>query len=410
MDEERIINTLKLCDEIYNSVIEEYRRLFGFAEEFVKLMHREERQLPYHMNVIDELHINENAHSRILLKLLQCKNENGEFEFLDSILRYVKDKNRISQFSNIQIKKPTITQEEARIDLWVRDKKTGYSIIFENKVYNAQDRDSQISRYIDKTIEQKFDIKNIFVLYLSSMGKEPDDQSWGKYKEEFKDRYINLSFRDDIIPWLKKFVLPNIRYKDVYLYTAIMQYIDYLEGHFRLRTINKQMNMKLETLIISHFELDKFNDTIDKVEALNEKRKDFDEVIKTMNSLYCNLCNRLFNEWKQKVQELYPEFVYETPWNWNDKVSVRFYLKEKPFIVRINSTNSKLYCQVQFEDGSEVNNTPLMTLNDMLRSSDKECTCIWEYCDYDDYRQVFDIFCKVVERCKGFASPSPEKC
>ena len=152
------------------------------------------------------------------------------------------------------------------------------------------------------------------------MGKEPDDQSWGKYKEEFKDRYINLSFRDDIIPWLKKFVLPNIRYKDVYLYTAIMQYIDYLEGHFRLRTINKQMNMKLETLIISHFELDKFNDTIDKVEALNEKRKDFDEVIKTMNSLYCNLCNRLFNEWKQKVQELYPEFVYETPWNWNDKV------------------------------------------------------------------------------------------
>ena len=139
MDEERIINTLKLCDEIYNSVIEEYRRLFGFAEEFVKLMHREERQLPYHMNVIDELHINENGHSRILLKLLQFKNEKGEYEFLDSLLRYVKDKNRISQFSNIQIKEPTITQEKARIDLWVRDKNTGYSIIFENKVYNAQD-------------------------------------------------------------------------------------------------------------------------------------------------------------------------------------------------------------------------------------------------------------------------------
>ena len=65
---------------------------------------------------------------------------------------------------------------------------------------------------------------------------------------------------------------------------------------------------------------------------------------------------------------------------------------------------------MQLEDGSEVNNTPLMTLNDILRSSDKECTCIWEYCDYDDYRQVFELFCKVVERCKGFASPSPEKC
>ena len=407
MDEERIINTLKLCDEIYNSVIEEYRKLFGFAEEFVKLMHREERQLPYHMNVIDELHINENGHSRILLKLLQFKNEKGEYEFLDSLLRYVKDKNRISQFSNIQIKKPTITQENARIDLWVRDKNTGYSIIFENKVYNAQDQEAQISRYIDKTIEQKFDIKNIFVLYLSSMGKEPDDQSWGEYKEEFKDRYINLSFRDDIITWLKKNVLPNIRYKDVFLYTAIIQYIDYLEGYFNLRTINKQMNMNLESLITSHLELEKFGDTIAQIEALNEKRSNFMEVINAIDSLKNNLRHRVFDEWKQKVQILYPEFVYET--SRNDKVSVRFYLKEKPFIVRINE-DSRLYCQVEFEDESEVKNTPLMTLNDILPSSDKECTCIWKYFGCDDYNQVFELFCKVVERCKGFASPSPEKC
>ena len=407
MDEERIINTLKLCDEIYNSVIEEYRKLFGFAEEFVKLMHREERQLPYHMNVIDELHINENGHSRILLKLLQFKNEKGEYEFLDSLLRYVKDKNRISQFSNIQIKKPTITQEKARIDLWVRDKNTGYSIIFENKVYNAQDQEAQISRYIDKTIEQKFDIKNIFVLYLSSMGKEPDDQSWGEYKEEFKDRYINLSFRDDIITWLKKNVLPNIRYKDVFLYTAIIQYVDYLEGYFNLRTINKQMNMNLESLITSHLELEKFGDTIAQIEALNEKRSNFMELINAIDSLKNNLRHRVFDEWKQKVQILYPEFVYET--SRNDKVSVRFYLKEKPFIVRINE-DSRLYCQVEFEDESEVKNTPLMTLNDILPSSDKECTCIWKYFGCDDYNQVFELFCKVVERCKGFASPSPEKC
>ena len=47
-----------------------------------------------------------------------------------------------------------------------------------------------------------------------------------------------------------------------------------------------------------------------------------------MNTLYCDLRNRVFNEWKQKVQELYPEFVYETLWH--DKASVRFYLKEKP--------------------------------------------------------------------------------
>ena len=31
----------------------------------------EENLLPYHFNVIDELHANENAHSRILQKILQ---------------------------------------------------------------------------------------------------------------------------------------------------------------------------------------------------------------------------------------------------------------------------------------------------------------------------------------------------
>ena len=77
--------------------------------------------------------------------------------------------------------------------------------------------------------------------------------------------------------------------------------------------------------------------------------------------------------------------------------------------VRINE-DSRLYCQVEFEDESEVKNTPLMTLNDILPSSDKECTCIWKYFGCDDYNQVFELFCKVVERCKGFASPSPEKC
>lgn len=95
-------------------------------------------------------------------------------------------------------------------------------------------------------------IKNIFVVYLSQMGQEPDAQTWGDYKQAFADRYVNLSFRDDILPWLKHEVLPNIREKDICLKSAVIQYIDYLEGLFLLKSIYKIMNMNLEkTLVVT---------------------------------------------------------------------------------------------------------------------------------------------------------------
>ena len=273
MDEERFINTLKFYEEIHKSIMEEYKKLLAFAEKFRVLMHKEKLLLPYHMNIIDELHINENGHSRILLKLLQFRNTEGDYDFLESLLRYIKGKTRFSKFSRIQIKSPLITQEEARIDLWVRDREGGYAIIFENKVYNAQDQEAQLSRYIDKTKAETFKISNIFVVYLSSDGQEPDDQSWAGYKEEFKDRYINLSFRKDILAWLKSDVLPNICTKDIYLNTAVIQYIDYLEGLFLLRTINKQMKMNLESFVTSRFELDELNDATAKIKKLQNTKK-----------------------------------------------------------------------------------------------------------------------------------------
>ena len=44
---------------------------------------------PYHINLIDELHANENAHTRILVKLLQYQ-KNGSSFVLDSFLRLIE--------------------------------------------------------------------------------------------------------------------------------------------------------------------------------------------------------------------------------------------------------------------------------------------------------------------------------
>ena len=54
-------------------------------KDFQKVYKREENLLPFHFNVIDELHANENAHTRILQKILQYKYQN-EYPFLLSFL------------------------------------------------------------------------------------------------------------------------------------------------------------------------------------------------------------------------------------------------------------------------------------------------------------------------------------
>lgn len=87
---------------------QELKDLLIFSEEFRKKKEEAEKKLPYHVNIIDELHINENGHSRILTKLLQYKNEKNEYEILQSLLDYTKQKN----FWEIKITNPTITQEK----------------------------------------------------------------------------------------------------------------------------------------------------------------------------------------------------------------------------------------------------------------------------------------------------------
>lgn len=228
--------TEKCCSEIL-------RLTDKFAQKYRELLPK----MPYNINVIDELHINENGHSRILTKLLQFKNPDGKYEILESLLKYIVEEMHCENFRKIKINNPKITQEKCRIDLWIRD--SGYAIIFENKACDATDQEAQIHRYIERTIQENYTEEQIYVIYLPSYEKEPTDQSWGSYKEQFKDRYANISFRNGILYWLKNDVQPNVRQKDSLLLSAITQYIDYLEGIFSLRTINNKINMDLQGLI-----------------------------------------------------------------------------------------------------------------------------------------------------------------
>ena len=80
-------------------------------EEFIA---KKKKDLPYNINVIDELHANENAHSRILCKLLQYKDSFGKYRILESLLFYISLLEGKEEFANVMIKSPIITQEIGR--------------------------------------------------------------------------------------------------------------------------------------------------------------------------------------------------------------------------------------------------------------------------------------------------------
>lgn len=401
MKEERVVEIFDLLEGIKEKAVSEVKYLFDIVETVEKVKEKWLPRLPYHLNIIDELHINENGHSRILTKLLQYKSESGKYEFLESLLAYIVANRDCIDFGNIKIEKPQITQEKCRIDMWVRDK--DYAIIFENKVYNARDREHQLSKYINRTKQCNYREEQIFVVYLSSWGQEPEEQSWNKYKDAFTSRYVNLSFRDDIVNWLKEYVIPNIRDKDFYLNSAVLQYIDYLEGIYHKRTIHKEMNMEIRKIIEERLKLDKCLDNSEKVRFLQSKIEDIDEIRQQIEELQNEYRNKIFASWREEVANRFPQYRHTSP---EDETHVGVIMEIEGIEVwaYIYEEYNQLYCQVEVAGDLPKRKRNIKKswvyrgVKDLLPQ--EQADAIWEYFDYNDFEGAFNCFLQVVEKCK----------
>ena len=313
VEQKQIDNAVNFSNSLVNESITNFQELLEFLEEFTPIFEKEKKKVPYHFNLIDVLGANENAHSRILEKLLKHQEViNERFEILESFIKFIKEKYKYKKdFQKININNPRITQEEKRIDLWIRDK--DYSIIIENKIHWAPDRKKQLSRYIEET-SKSYKNKQIYVLYLPPTYKQPEEQSWDNYFDSYirKNRFLVLSFREDILPWIKDCVLPNIRVKNKSLLSAIEQYVDHLEEKFNSKTIYNQMNMELQKFIRQKLELNGIppKDTLVKV---SEK---MDEMTNALNQL---------NELKKKIElEIFEKIKVEHFSKWADCLKTDF--------------------------------------------------------------------------------------
>jgi hypothetical protein len=276
-----------------------------------------------------------------------------------------------------------------RIDLWIRDK--DYAIIVENKVHWANDQLEQLARYIDKTKTKGYKEEQIYVVYLSpTYEKIPDEQTWGSYKNSFEKRFINLSFRDDILSWLTNAVLPNVRLKDKYLSSALEQYIDHIEGMFELRNINKKINMELQKFIKQELELTGTpQENIAKLEA---KQKEIIKLISQIELMRNDFEEEIFRELKSIIKTKHSKYKLM-----ENGVGLIIPVKGTTVQVTLGIYQQDLYCQVDTRHHENVilPQEVIEKVGHLLtRKSNNDC--IWKDFPRYTYDKTFDIMCEVI--------------
>ncbi len=240
--------------------------LLKVAKELNELYSFKKAALPYSLNVISELHADENANSRILRGLLQYS-YNGRFPILQSFFELIDSLGDCEV--ELAIKNPELTNEENRIDLLIKEK-GAYAIIIENKIWNAYDQETQIERYIDYVDSLGIPKRKIFVVYLTRDGnkKISDNSLTAKAKKYLgcsnmnNGRFICMNFKDDIMPWLDTLVGMKEIQKEPLLSSAIIQYGDYLGKTFDARKEDIEIENELEKKLMEKLQIENFQELL----------------------------------------------------------------------------------------------------------------------------------------------------
>lgn len=242
---EAIIELRDIVEPVLQLYCEQVVEDFELTKSLAQYYEEQEATLPFHINVIDALYANENAHTRILTHLLKYKEE-GKYLILSSFLKRIQTFNAES----FDIENSKVYFNKDNIDGLI-EKECEYAIIIENKIHWADDQDKQIERYVTTEIEKGIPADNIWVIYLTRDGrKKVEDYSLTeKTRDLLKDRFVEMDYRHDILPWLKDDILPNCRLKEDLLASAIKQYIDHLEGLLGMRDTRKDFREKVQNKI-----------------------------------------------------------------------------------------------------------------------------------------------------------------
>lgn len=210
----------------------------------LKSMKEHENLLKYNLNLIDELHANENAHTRILIKLLSCE-QNGKKVYLNNFIKSINTWAQTTSKISEDIEDFEIYEQYNFVDAYFLSKKHRLAVIIENKINGAIDQEKQIERYVETAKNDGCELKNIYCIYLTDDGNKTASgiSLTEKVQKELEygtnnSRYIELNYKTHILSFLKSIleIVQNGKEKEPKIVSALFQYIDYLEGRFSCRS------------------------------------------------------------------------------------------------------------------------------------------------------------------------------
>lgn len=263
--------------------------------------------LPFHINVIDQLHANENAHTRILTQLLKYREE-GHYTILKSFLQLLPD----FDINCYNIDNSCVFFNRENIDGLI-EKEGEYAVIIENKIHGAVDQDKQIERYVHTKFQHGIPLEHIWVIYLTRDGlKKVENYSLSpKTAKILGSRFVELNYRHHILPWLKDSILPNCRMKEEWLVSAIKQYVDHLEGLFGVRDSQKTLRNNLRNKIVKSIGCTETMSIGDKYAKMTDYRNILNDlqniVAGCLESLVKPVVNRMEEETTQILGEICPD-------------------------------------------------------------------------------------------------------
>lgn len=256
------------------------RDLLTALDTFEACYAREQAKIPYHLNVIEEMYVNENSHTKFLIKLLGYR-ENGRHPVFESFLKLLK--------LTLNVCTPQLCCGYEYIDGRIEDREGNYAVIIENKIYGACDQPQQLERYIETLETSGYACEQIYVVYLTlDGGKTVSEESLtGKARQklgilsgESAGRYIPVNYRQHLHPWLRQEVLPLLE-GELPVLSAVIQYTDYIEGLLEMRPAQQNTADGLSRLMEETFRLRK-DTPLDNLRILSAKEQLLQELQKSM--------------------------------------------------------------------------------------------------------------------------------
>ena len=158
--------------------------------------------------------------------------------------------------------------------------------------------------------------------------------------------------------------------------------------------------MNLSNFFYKNFNLDRYQGNYQaQVQTIQEQIDNMQSVLNKISEYQDSVREQIFEQWRSKTKELFPELqpckMAAVSKAYCD-VTIEF--DSKPINIFIFE-DSKLYCQVQFDQSSDqkmIQGTVIEIFNDLL--PDHNDHCVWKYFQRHNYSDVFTLFQQVVER------------